>query len=69
MTSPEKPRPKHLLSNDDLATHAGATAEDLIHGHRQGNGLRVHAIYIVIVSAAALALLVGGIALATSAMR
>jgi hypothetical protein len=65
MTPNEKPRPKHLLTNDDLAAHAGATAEDLIHGHRQGNGLRVHAIYILIVSIAALALLVGGIAFAS----
>ena len=61
-------RPKHLLSAEELGTHAGATADDLIQGRREGNGLRVHAIYIVIVSVVALALLVGSIALASSMM-
>ncbi len=69
MTSTEKPRGKHLLTNDELASHAGATADDLIHGHRGGNGFRVHTIYILIVSVASLALLVGGIALASSMMK
>jgi hypothetical protein len=65
MTSTDRPRGKHLLTDDELASHAGATADDLIHGHRDGNGFRVHTIYIVIVSVAALAVLVGGIALAS----
>jgi hypothetical protein len=68
MTPTEKPRGKHLLTKDELASHAGATADDLIEGRREGNGFRVHTIYIVIVSVAALALLVGGIALASSMM-
>ena len=57
---------KHLLTAADLAAHADATPDDLIHGHRQGNGLRIHVAYIVIISLAALALLVGGIAIASS---
>ncbi len=68
MTRNENVRPKHLLTAEQLGSHAGATADDLIQGHREGNGLRVHAIYIVIVSVAALALLVGGIAMASSMM-
>ena len=68
MTAQEKPRGKHLLTNEELASHAGASAEDLVHGRRAGNGFRVHTIYIVIVSVAALVLLVGAIAIASSAM-
>lgn len=68
MTANEKPRGKHLLTNEELASHAGANADDLVQGRREGNGVRVHTIYIVIVSVAALVLLVGGIAIASSTM-
>ena len=69
MTSNEKPRGKHLLTSEELASHAGAGADDLVQGHRGGNGFRVHTIYIVIVSVAALGLLVGAIAIASSMMK
>ncbi len=69
MTDPKPPRrPKHLLSDEQLASHAGATAEDLAQGHRQGNGFRVHGIYIVVVSIVALILLIAAIALASTMM-
>lgn len=68
MTSNEKPRGRHLLTTEELASHAGASAEGLVHGHREGNGFRVHTIYIVIVSVVALLLIVGGIAIASSTM-
>ncbi len=59
---------KHLLTYEQLASHAGASAEDLAQGHRQGNGIRVHRTYIVIVSLAALVLLMVAIAVASTAM-
>ena len=70
MTSSTNPavRRKHLLSDEQLASHAGATAEDLVKGHRQGNGFRVHGLYIVVVSIAALVMLVAAIAVASSMM-
>lgn len=69
MTDANPPhRPKHLLSDEQLASHAGATAEDLTQGHRQGNGFRVHGIYIVVVSVVALVLLIAAIALASTMM-
>ncbi len=69
MTDPTpKHRAKHLLSDEQLASHAGATAEDLTQGHRQGNGFRVHGIYIVVVSIVALIVLIAAIALASTMM-
>jgi hypothetical protein len=68
MTANEKSRGKHLLTNEELASHASAGADDLVQGHRGGNGFRVHTIYIVIVSVTALVLLVGAIAIANSTM-
>ena len=61
-------RRKHLLTDEQLASHAGATAEDLAQGHRQGNGIRVHRTYIVWVSLAALVLLGIAIAVASAPM-
>ena len=59
-------RRRHLLTDAELASHAGATADDLLHGHRQGNGLRAHRTYIIVVSLVALVLLVVAIATASS---
>jgi hypothetical protein len=59
---------KHLLTDEQLASHAGASAEDLAQGHRQGNAIRIHRTYIVIVSLAALVLLVVAIAVASATM-
>ncbi len=59
---------KHLLSHEALAATAGARAEDMVHGHRQGNGVRVHGIYFVVVSVAALVVLIIFIAIASSTM-
>ncbi|MDP3889614.1 hypothetical protein [Nocardioides sp.] len=65
MTTPSPSRKrKHLLSDQQRAAHAGATVADLAHGHRHGNGLRVHRNYIVIVSVMTLLLLVVAISLA-----
>ena len=61
-----KARRKHLLSAQQLAAHADATAEDLVRSHGQGNGVRVHGTYFVIVSVAALVLLVIAIAMASA---
>lgn len=61
-------RRKHLLTDAQLASHAGATADDLARGHRHGNGIRVHRTYIVVVSLAALVLLVVAIAVASAKM-
>jgi hypothetical protein len=67
MTDP-KPnfRRKHLLTEEQIARHNDATAEDLATGHRRGNGVRVHGIYIVAISIAALVLLVVAIAFSSS---
>jgi len=61
-------RRKHLLTEEQLAPHSGASADDLAHGHRHGNGLRVHRTYIAVVSLVALALLVVAIAMASATM-
>lgn len=61
-------RRKHLLSDEQLASHAGAGAADLNEGHRQGNGIRVHRTYILVVSVVALVLLGVTIALASTRM-
>ena len=60
------PRRKHLLTDEELAPHADASADDLIQGHRQGNGMRIHRTYIVVISLAALVLL--GIAIAVASV-
>lgn len=62
------PSRKHLLSDDQVAAHAGATADDLVRGIRHGNGLRVHRLYIVVVSLTTLVLLVAAIAVASARM-
>ncbi len=59
---------KHLLTDEQLASHAGASAEDLAQSHRHGNGIRIHRTYIVIVSLAALVLLGVAIAVASATM-
>ncbi|KAA1417948.1 hypothetical protein F0U44_15035 [Nocardioides humilatus] len=61
-------RRKHLLTDAQLAVHAGATPDDLTHGHRQGNGMRVHRAYIVVVSITALICLVIAMAMASGTM-
>lgn len=61
-------RRKHLLTDEQLASRAGASAEDLTQGHRQGNGIRIHRTYILVVSLVALALLVVAIAMASTMM-
>lgn len=61
-------RRKHLLTDEQLASHAGAGAQDLAQGHRHGNGVRVHRTYIIVVSLVALVLLVVAIAVASSSM-
>lgn len=65
---PNRGRRKHLLTGEQLASHAGASAEDLARGHRHGNGVRVHRTYILVVSLAALVLLVVAIAVASTTM-
>lgn len=67
---PNQARPvrrKHLLTDEQLASHAGATADDLALGHRHGNGIRVHRTYIIVVSLTALVLLAIAIVVANSA--
>lgn len=59
---------KHLLSAQQLAAHADARAEDLVRSHGQGNGVRLHGTYFVVVSIVALVLLVGAIAMASAQM-
>jgi hypothetical protein len=59
---------KHLLTDEQLASHAGVSADDLSRIHRQGNGIRIHRTYIVIVSLAALVLLGVAIAVASTTM-
>ncbi len=61
-------RRKHLLTDAQLAAHAGVTAQDLGQRRRQGNGVRVHRTYIVVVSLVALALIVVAIAVASATM-
>ena len=61
-------RRKHLHSDQQLAAHADAKAEDLVRSHGQGNGVRLHGTYFVIVSIVALVLLVGAIAMASAQM-
>ncbi len=61
-------RRKHLLTDAQLASHAGATADDLALDHRHGNGIRVHRTYIIVVSLVALVLLGVAIAAANAAM-
>ncbi|WP_344778988.1 hypothetical protein [Nocardioides panacisoli] len=65
---PTTTRRRHLLTDVQLASHAGATAEDLTHGHRDGNGLRAHRTYIIVVSLVALVLLGVAIAAASGSM-
>ncbi len=59
---------KHLLTAEQLASHAGASAEDLAQGHRQGNGIRIHRTYIIFVSLTALVMLGVAIAVASATM-
>ncbi|MDN5743737.1 MAG: hypothetical protein L0H31_01285 [Nocardioidaceae bacterium] len=61
------PRRKHLLTAEELASHAGAGPQDLVQGRRHGNGLRVHRTYIMIVSV--LALVAVGVASAMASVR
>ncbi len=59
---------KHLLSREALAAISGASAEDVTHGHRRGNGVRIHGIYVVVVSITALVVLIAFIAIASATM-
>jgi hypothetical protein len=61
-------KPKHLLTSEQLAAHAGATPDDVTQGHRRGNGARVHRTYILVVSVVALLLLIGAVAIASATM-
>ncbi|KRB78111.1 hypothetical protein ASE01_08105 [Nocardioides sp. Root190] len=61
-------RRKHLLTAEELASHAGITPDALARGHRHGNGIRVHRTYIFVVSMVTLVLLVGAIAMASAQM-
>ncbi len=63
-----QPSRRHLITATQVASHPGAAAMDLTRGHHQGNGIRVHGIYFVVVSIAALVLLVIAIAIASSSM-
>lgn len=67
-TEPRGAPRKHLLSKQQLASHAGASAADLAEGHRHGNGIRVHRTYIVVVSLVALVFLGIAIAIASTTM-
>lgn len=58
--------PKHLARAHSLAV--AAAVGDITLQHRQGNGLRVHAIYSVAVSVTALAMLIALIAIASAEM-
>ena len=55
---------KHLHAPGSFST-AGAAGTDLTRHHGQSNGLRVHAIYIAVVSLVALAGLIVAITVAT----
>ena len=70
MTTPEPaPRRKHLMTDEQLAAIAHPSAEDRAQAHRDnGNGIRVHRVYIVVVSLAALVMLGVAIALASAKM-
>ena len=68
MTHNPNGRPKHLLSEEQLAARAGATVDDLALGHRPGNGVRIHRTYFIVVSITALVLLVIAIAVASATM-
>ena len=59
-------RRKHLLTVEQLACHAGATADDLVAGVRHGNGLRVHRSYLIVISLVTLVFLVMAIAVASA---
>lgn len=59
---------KHLLTDEQLSEHAGASPDDLAGRHRQGNGLRIHRTYILVVSLAALVMLGIAIAVASTSM-
>ncbi|WP_183092449.1 hypothetical protein [Nocardioides stalactiti] len=61
-------RRKHLLTDEELASHAGAGPDEITQGHRQGNGIRVHRTYIIAVSLVTLALVVLAIAMASVTM-
>ncbi len=68
MTDNPNGRRKHLLSEEQLASHLGASVDDLANGHRQGNGVRIHRTYFFVVSITALVLLVIAIAFASARM-
>lgn len=59
---------KHLYAPGSIST-AGAAGTDLTRHHGQGNGVRVHIIYIAVVSLVALAGLVVAITLALTRMQ
>ena len=61
-------RRRHLHTPEELAAHPASDKQDLTRQRAQGNGLRVHSLYFVIVSLIALVFLVAAIAIATADM-
>ena len=66
---PSGPLPRHLHSREAVARAAANPIEPaLIRRYGRGNGARVHAIYFVVVSLAALVLVIGFIVFAATLM-
>jgi hypothetical protein len=57
---------KHLLSSEAIAAHARTDPDSVIRVRRQGIGLRIHGVYFLTVSCAALVVLVVFIAVASA---
>ena len=71
MEQHEQPAParrRHLLTDEQLSSRSGASADDLADGHREGNGIRIHRTYIIVVSLVALMLFGVAVALASATM-
>lgn len=68
MTTSSPGRRKHLLSDDQIGSHAGVSADELGRSHRHGNGMRVHRTYMLVFSLATLVMLVVVIAVASATM-
>ena len=62
-------QPRHLHSRDTLARAAATPRDvDLTRAHGQGNGLRVHGIYVAVVSLTVLVIALVAIAFASATM-
>ena len=64
MNAPSSATRRHLIATEALA--AAALRTDQAPGRRSGNGLRIHGIYFLVVSLAALGVLIGLIAAASA---